>query len=78
MGKQGDSRKKSKKNKTLHGITYLSQIGITMVVSVFIGVMIGRFLDNIFGTSPWLLLIFSLLGAGAAIKTLFDMSANKK
>jgi ATP synthase protein I len=37
-------------------------------------VLVGRFLDSLFGTGPWLLLIFSFLGVGAAVKSLFDMS----
>ncbi|NLN53511.1 MAG: hypothetical protein GX150_04315, partial [Firmicutes bacterium] len=36
-----------------------------MAATIFVGVLLGRFLDSLLGTSPWLLLIFSLLGAGA-------------
>jgi len=58
----------------LRALSYLSQIGITIAVCVLIGVLFGRFLDNLLGTSPWLLLVFSLLGAAAAFKTLFDIA----
>ena len=69
--------KKSGGNKALHAFAYVSQIGITMAASVLVGVLFGKYLDGILGTSPWLLLVFSLLGAGAAIKSLFDMSKEK-
>lgn len=69
--------KKSGDNKALRAFAYVSQIGITMAASVFVGVLSGKYLDSILGTSPWLLLVFSLLGAGAAIKFLFDMSGEK-
>lgn len=57
----------------LRALSFLSQIGITMAACVFIGVWIGRFLDKLLGTMPWLLLLFALLGAGAALKVLFDL-----
>ncbi|NLK39801.1 MAG: hypothetical protein GX303_06125 [Clostridiales bacterium] len=44
---------------------------------MLIGVLIGRFLDNLLGTTPWLLLVFSLCGAGAAFKAIFDQSGKK-
>ncbi|HHU82611.1 MAG TPA: hypothetical protein GXZ26_06375 [Firmicutes bacterium] len=45
-----------------------------MAASVFIGVLLGKFLDGFFGTSPWLLLVFSLLGVGAALRVLFSLA----
>jgi ATP synthase protein I len=48
-----------------------------MAACVLIGVFLGRFLDNLLNTSPWLLLLFSLLGVGAALKALFDLAAKK-
>lgn len=73
-------RNKDKKNnnETLQAIVQFSQIGVTMTASVLLGVLLGKYLDGLFGTSPWLLLIFSFLGAGAAIKLIFNMSKNKK
>ncbi len=69
-------RKPDRENKQTQGLlralSFFSQIGITMAACVLIGVFIGRFLDNLLGTAPWLLLLFSLLGAAAALKALFD------
>lgn len=76
-----DEKKRNEKNKErrafMNAISFFSQVGITMVACVCIGVAIGYFLDKRLGTSPWLLLVFSLIGAGAALKSLFDLG-NKK
>jgi len=61
----------------LKALSFFSQVGITMAACVFIGVLLGKFLDDRFGTSPWLLLAFSLLGAMAAFKALFDLAGKK-
>lgn len=55
----------------------MTQLGITMAVCVFIGVIAGKYLDQWLGTSPWLLIVFSLLGGAAAIKALYDLVIKK-
>ena len=55
-------------------LSLLSQIGVTIIACVVIGVFLGRFLDGLFNTSPWLLLIFTLLGAAAAFKSILELS----
>ncbi len=77
MVNKEDNEKKDKKakgNKTFRGIIYLTNLGITIVATILISIFLGKFLDDLFGTSPWLVLVFSLLGAAAAIKLLFDMA----
>lgn len=69
-----NNRKKSDKNKTLRALAQISHTGLTMAAAILIGVFSGRYLDGLFGTSPWLLLIFSLLGAAAAIRLLFGLA----
>ena len=72
MKKKQNKDTQAKKDKFFKDLTNFMQIGITMAASVLIGVLLGKYLDNLLGTSPWLLLVFSLFGAGAAIKSLFD------
>ncbi|GAA4070892.1 AtpZ/AtpI family protein [Amphibacillus indicireducens] len=72
----GDNKSRQN-NDMIRTLAYFSQIGVTMGATVLIGVLIGKYLDDLFGTSPWLLLIFSLLGAGAALKSLFNVPKNK-
>ena len=70
---------KNKDNRELvKGLAMLSQIGITFVVCMGIGVFLGRFLDNWLGTAPWLLFVFSLLGIAAAFKAVYDISKSMK
>ncbi|MGI6566134.1 MAG: AtpZ/AtpI family protein [Limnochordia bacterium] len=74
LGKQPRKDHQLKTSDTLRALAYFSQIGITMAASVLIGVLLGRYLDILLGTAPWLGLVFSLLGAGAAIKLMFSFS----
>lgn len=49
----------------------LSLVGINLVVATFIGFAIGYGLDRLFGTSPWLTIIFLILGIIAGFRNLF-------
>ncbi len=70
--------KKNSNRDVIVALGYLTQLSVTMVAIIMVGVLFGRFLDKVFGTSPWFLLIFSLLGAAAAIMNLFNISKRKK
>jgi len=58
----------------LHAISLLSHFAVTIIACIIIGILLGRFLDNLLGTAPWLLLVFILLGVAAAFKSIFDIS----
>jgi F0F1-type ATP synthase assembly protein I len=45
-----------------------------MSVCILIGVLGGAWLDSRLGTSPWLLLLGSLLGAAAAFTVMYDLT----
>jgi ATP synthase protein I len=47
------------------------RIGVELVASLVIGVGIGWGLDRLLGTSPWLLLVFFLLGAAAGMMSIY-------
>ena len=51
----------------------LSTIGLTMAVSIGLGALIGHYLDNRFGTEPWLFLVFFGFGIAAAFRNLYVM-----
>ena len=59
------------------GLAFVSQIGIMITVCVCAGVYLGRFLDGLWGTSPWLLIFFSLSGAGAAFKSIVHLAGKQ-
>jgi ATP synthase protein I len=58
-------------------MSVLSQIGITIIACIGVGIFLGWFLDDLLGTSPWLLIVFTFLGIAAAFKSIFDF-ANKQ
>ncbi len=77
MHKQHKKDQKPNGTKTLYAFTYISQIGLTIVASILVGVLMGKLLDHLLGTQPIMLLVFSMLGVGASIKSLFDLSGEK-
>lgn len=50
--------------RSIRELAYYSSLGLSVALSIFIGLAIGVWLDGKFDTSPWLTLIF--LGAGIA------------
>ena len=69
-----DKGQRGKGSEFTRALTVLSQIGITIIACVAIGIFLGRFLDNLLGTTPWLTIVFILLGIAAAFKSIFDFS----
>ena len=65
-----------KDRKLLRMLGALSTVGITLVVATVIGYLIGHYLDGRYGTTPWLTLVFLLLGITAGFKNLYDQTRN--
>jgi F0F1-type ATP synthase assembly protein I len=53
-----------------------SAVGIEIVVALAIGFFVGRWLDTRFSLWPWMTLLFSLCGLGAAIKAILRVVRN--
>jgi len=51
-----------------------STIGINLVLSTFVGLAIGYGLDSLFHTSPWLTIIFLILGIIAGFRELLRIA----
>jgi len=49
---------------------YFSTIGLSVALSIFIGLAIGLWLDKKFGTHPLLMIIFLLLGIVAGYRNI--------
>jgi len=45
----------------------VSSIGLLVLVSTFIGMFFGNWLDGKLHTKPWLALVFTILGLAAGI-----------
>lgn len=56
----------------LKTIAMLSTLGLTLVFATMIGLAIGIYLDKKFNTSPWLTIIFLLIGIAAGFKSLIQ------
>jgi ATP synthase protein I len=63
-------QRKSSSKTPLHKIAELSSIGLRLPSSIAIGLFMGYYLDKLFGTQPWLLLIFLLLGIASGMISL--------
>ena len=68
------SDSKEQRDGFLQSLSFLSQIGTTIIACVAVGIFAGRFLDSLLGTTPWLLLVFTLLGIASAFKSIFDLA----
>ena len=53
----------------------VSIIGIQFPVAIALGYFFGRWLDGLFGTYPWLTIIFALFGITAGFVNLFRITA---
>ena len=58
----------------IKALSQISQMGVTIVACIVIGVFLGRFLDGVLGSEPWLTIICSILGIAAAFKSIFDFA----
>lgn len=69
--------KKAGNGELLKALALFTQLGISMAACVFIGVFAGKLLDRLFGTSPWLLMICSLVGGLSSFKVMYDLVIKK-
>ena len=69
---------KPKQNEFAQAFSYLLQIGISIIACLAVGIFLGWLLDRWLGTSPWLLMVFTFLGIGAAFKSIFDFAKKFK
>jgi len=60
------------KKGNLQGVLHFTAVGITLAVSIVAGFGIGLYLDGVFSTEPWLMIVFTLFGIIAGFKNLYD------
>ncbi|MDJ0782480.1 MAG: AtpZ/AtpI family protein [Desulfosarcinaceae bacterium] len=54
----------------LKELAFFSSIGLSVALSIFIGLAIGVYLDRRFATSPWLTLLFLVFGILAGYRNI--------
>jgi len=65
---------KPQQNEFSKAMAFFLQISVTIIACIAVGIFLGWLLDRLLGTSPWLLMVFSFLGVGAAFKSIFDFA----
>jgi ATP synthase protein I len=55
-----------------------STVGLNLVFSTFIGLAMGYGLDKLFGTGPWLMIFFTILGIVAGFRELIRMAKRQE
>jgi ATP synthase protein I len=70
-----DGDNKGRQDGFSKALSYLSQIGITIIACIAVGILSGGFFDSLLGSAPWLLLVCTLLGVAAAFKSIYDFAA---
>lgn len=55
----------------LSALALVEQVGLSMIIPIFLCVFIGNFLDKATDKSPLFLVIFIVLGVGSAFRNLF-------
>ena len=61
---------------TLKALSLLTQVGVSMMVPIIGCLWLGQFLDKKLDTSPWLLIIFIILGVLAAFRNLYMLTVS--
>ena len=77
QNKQADAGGTTKEFNFWDAIGLMSNLGFSLFLCVFLGIIGGRWLDQRLGTTPWFLLTGALLGAAAAGKMLYDLLMKK-
>jgi len=76
--KQIPQQKPPKQNEFTRAMSYFLQISVSIIACIALGIFLGWLLDRFLGTSPWLLLVFTLFGMAAAFKSIFDFAKKVK
>lgn len=71
---------KNKKNYkgALKNLALISQVGISMITPIFLGMFIGQFLDKKLATKGVFAIVFILLGVGGSFMNLFKITGMNK
>jgi ATP synthase protein I len=62
------------KKTLLKTLGVVSSMGISFVLAIFIGVLMGRQLDKWLGTDPWFFFIFLAFGIVAGFRNLYTIT----
>ena len=62
---------KRENRRYIQDLVYFSSLGLQVALSIFIGLAVGIWLDrSVFQTTPWLTLVFLMLGIAAGFRNI--------
>ncbi|MEW8972577.1 MAG: AtpZ/AtpI family protein [Tissierellaceae bacterium] len=61
----------------LKNISLISQLGISIITPILLGVFIGQLIDKWVGTQGIFVIVFIILGAGAGFLNIFKLTGTK-
>ncbi len=56
--------------RTIRELAYFSSVGLSVALSIFIGLAIGVYLDRRFDTNPWLMFVGLGMGIAAGYRNI--------
>jgi len=56
--------------RTIKELAYYSSLGLSVALSIFIGLAAGIYLDRYFKSSPWMMFLFLFLGIAAGYRNI--------
>lgn len=68
---------KDKDKYVLKNLALISQIGISVITPIILGVYIGQFIDKKLGTNGVFSIVLILIGAGAGFLNIFKLAGSK-
>ena len=68
VGEKRPSGNQNRKETPVGKATMALMIPTTLAASVLVGAFVGNWLDDRFGTGPWLMLLFVVMGSVAGIR----------
>ncbi len=61
------------KFKNLKYLSLITQVSLVMLIPIFLSFFIGKWIDEYFGTGAVFMIIFIIIGVGAAFRNLFKI-----
>ncbi|MBU5310714.1 AtpZ/AtpI family protein [Tissierella carlieri] len=58
-------------------LTLITQVGLSVITPILLGVFLGQFIDNKVGTNGIFSIIFIIFGVGAGFLNIFKLAGNK-
>lgn len=74
---QNNDKKKKKEKSVLASISLISQLGISVVTPMIIGIYVGKYLDSKFNKKGLFTLFFVILGLATGIFNIFKLTYPK-